>query len=68
MQEERSKHFHIWIFPNYPWMTEKFGKGVSYLRDISAYSQENVNKDKIKEVLKVIREVKEYFDEHDINE
>lgn len=49
-------------------MTEKFGKGVSYLRDISAYSQENVNKDKIKEVLKVIREVKEYFDEHDINE
>ena len=21
VQEERSKHFHIWIFPNYSWMT-----------------------------------------------
>ena len=28
VQEERSKHIHIWIFPNYSWMTENFGKGI----------------------------------------
>ena len=36
VQEERSKHFHVWIFPTHPWMEEKFGKGISYLRDISS--------------------------------
>ena len=68
VQEERSKHFHIWIFPNYPWMIEKFGKGVSYLRDISSYAQDNIIEDKIKEVLAVIKKVKEYFDNYYINE
>ena len=32
IQEERSKHFHVWLFPNYNWMQEKFGKGIKYLR------------------------------------
>jgi diadenosine tetraphosphate (Ap4A) HIT family hydrolase len=68
VQEERSKHLHIWIFPNYNWMTEKFGKGVTYLRDISEYAQKNANKDDIKMVLDVIEKVKKYFEEHNINE
>ena len=42
VQEERSKHIHIWIFPNYSWMTEKFGKGITYFRDISEYAQKNL--------------------------
>lgn len=25
IQEERSKNFHIWIFPHYDWMNQKFG-------------------------------------------
>ena len=61
VQEERSKHLHIWIFPNYDWMTEKFGKGIKYLRDISEYAQKNANERKIKEVLEVIERVKNYF-------
>lgn len=68
VQEERSKHLHIWIFPNYSWMTEKFGKGITYLKDISEYAQKNVNEENIKEVLKVVEEIRKYFEEHNINE
>ena len=67
VQEERSKHMHIWIFPNYDWMTEKFGKGVKYLRDISEYVQNNSTDENISEVLNVIENVKKYFQEHDIS-
>ena len=68
VQEERAKHLHIWIFPNYDWMTEKFGKGIKYLRDISAYAQDNVNDGIIDEVLKVVEKVKRYFKEKNIKE
>ena len=37
VQEERSKHFHIWLFPCYDWMKENFGKVIKYLRDINQY-------------------------------
>lgn len=68
VQEERSKHFHIWIFPNYDWMTEKFGKGITYLRQISEYAQKNANNEIITEVLNVGEKVRKYFEKHDINE
>ena len=68
IQEERSKHFHIWIFPNYDWMTEKFGKGITYLRDISEYSKNNVTQDNIKEILDVVQKIRKYFEEHNIDE
>ena len=66
IQEERSKHLHIWIFPNYKWMAEKFGKGIKYLRDISEYAKNNVNENDIKEILEVIEKIREYFKEHSI--
>ena len=59
---------HIWIFPNYTWMNEKFGKGITYLRDISEYAQKNANEEVIKEVLNVIEKVREYFQKQNINE
>ncbi len=68
IQEERAKHLHIWIFPNYEWMNNKFGKGIKYIRDISEYSQKFVTEDKIKEVLNVVENVRKYFEEHNINE
>lgn len=68
VQEERSKHLHIWVFPTYQWMTEKFGKGISYFRDISAYAQKNVNDKEIEEVLEVIEKVKQYFKKQNIEE
>ena len=61
VQEERSKHFHIWIFPHYDWMEEKFGKGISYLRDIMQYARENSDDLTIKEVLDVVSSLKDYL-------
>ena len=68
VQEERSKHLHIWIFPNYTWMTEKFGKGITYLRDISEYTQKNASEVDVKEVLNVVENIRKYFEKHNINE
>ena len=68
VQEERSKHLHIWIFPNYHWMTEKFGKGITYLREISEYAKKNSNEEEIQKVLDTIEKIKTYFKEHNINE
>lgn len=48
-------------------MTEKFGKGITYLREISEYAQKNSNEDNIKNVLNVVEKIKQYFKEHDIN-
>ena len=63
VQEERSKHFHIWLFPNYDWMQEKFGKGIEYLRDINEYIIENATEKDKKEVLKVLESLKKYFND-----
>ena len=61
VQEERSKHFHIWLFPNYDWMQEKFGKGIKYLRDINEYVIQNATEEDKKEVLEVVEKLKKYF-------
>lgn len=61
VQEERSKHFHIWLFPNYEWMQEKFGKGIKYLRDINEYVIQNATDEDKEEVLKINEELKKYF-------
>ena len=61
VQEERSKHFHIWLFPYYEWMQEKFGKGIKYLRDINEYVIQNAKEEDKKEVLDVVQKLKEYF-------
>ena len=68
VQEERSSHFHIWVFPNYDWMTERFGKGVSYLRDIMHYAEDRADDATRQEVLATIEKVRDYFKEHGIVE
>ncbi|MBR3319419.1 HIT family hydrolase [Candidatus Saccharibacteria bacterium] len=61
VQEERSSHLHFWIFPNYDWMTKKYGKGITYLRDISEYAKEtSTDKDKI---LSIVEKVRDYFND-----
>lgn len=63
VQEERSKHFHIWLFPYYDWMKEKFGKGIKYLRDINDYVIENATEQDKEEVAEAIKKLKKYFKE-----
>ena len=64
VQEERSKHFHIWIFPNQEWMKEKFGYGLQYLREINSYARDNKTDDDVKKVISVAEEIKAYMQSH----
>ncbi len=61
VQEERSGHFHIWVFPKYDWMVEKFGQGISYLRAISKYAKEHVTDAEKENVVKIAEDVRRYF-------
>lgn len=62
VQEERSRHLHIWIFPNYEWMNEKFDKGITNLRSICEYATNNI-KD-IDSILDVANKVRLYFNDN----
>lgn len=68
VQEERSKHLHVWIFPTHDWMIEKYGKGITYLRNISNYAQEKATEKDINETLLVAKNVKNYFKNINFNE
>lgn len=61
VQEERSKHFHVWVFPIFKWMEQKFGLGVKYLDDIITYAKNNVTEADKEEIVAVASKVKEYF-------
>ncbi|MCI8346720.1 MAG: hypothetical protein HFJ12_02085 [Bacilli bacterium] len=61
IQEERSKHFHMWIFPHHDWMDQKFGRGVSYTRDICDYILDHATQDDKQKTLKAIQDIKEKF-------
>ena len=62
VQEERSQHFHIWLYPYYDWMNENFGKGIKYLRDINDYVIKNATEKDKKEVFETIEQLKKYFE------
>ncbi|MBR3230950.1 HIT family protein [Candidatus Saccharibacteria bacterium] len=61
VQEERSKHFHVWVFPTHEWMLQKFGKGVKYLGEIIDYAKNNASEDDKKAVVEVAEKVKGYL-------
>ena len=61
VQEERSEHFHIWLFPMYDWMIERFGTGIRYLRDISEYAKEHADKSTWKTVSDTAERIKTAF-------
>lgn len=62
-EEDTSHHFHLWTFPRYDWMAEKFGKKIESVRPIMRYCQENLKTEKIiREIEDSIRLLKDYFD------
>ena len=61
VQEERSEHFHIWLFPMYDWMIERFGTGIRYLRDISEYAKKHADKNAWKTVSDTAERIKAAF-------
>lgn len=59
IQEERSRHFHLWLLPRYEWMTNKFGNSLSNIREMMNYCKENLKtKDNIEEVLFVVSKLR----------
>lgn len=66
VQEERAAHFHIWILPTYDWMVEKFGRGVYFARSIFSYAKEHAGKEEIDQIIKVVEDVRKYFEEHNV--
>lgn len=68
IREERSFHFHLWIFPTHDWMIEKFGKGISYIRDICFYARERSTSEDKKEILNSVEKIKDYISKNiDLN-
>lgn len=60
IQEERSKHFHIWIVPIHDWM-EQFGKSVLNIKEIVEYAKNNFGEIEKQELLAAIEDIKEEF-------
>lgn len=41
IQEEQSRHFHLWILPRYEWMSELFDSTLTSVRPIMTYARNN---------------------------
>ena len=60
IQEEKAKHFHIWIVPMYEWMN-KFNKNVRNIDKIIEYSKEIYTDNTKEEILNCISKLKKAF-------
>lgn len=56
--EERSNHFHTWMFPRLEWM-EGFSRSLSDIRNIMNYSRNNmIEKNNIQNVMNIVEKAK----------
>lgn len=63
-KEDSSHHFHVWIFPRYPWMNKKFGNTIQSVAPIMEYAKENMKTDSdIKKVETAAQKLKQFFSE-----
>lgn len=61
-EEDTSDHFHVWMFPRYPWMTEKFGRKIQSVRPIMEYARESLKTpENLKQVDEATAKLKQYF-------
>lgn len=63
VQEERSGHFHVWLFPWHAWMDSAgFNHSIANLRMINAYAQKNrCSRDELDTVLAAAWKIHEYI-------
>ena len=64
VQEERSCHFHIWIFPVHPWIRKHFGTGIQHLREVSQYAAAHADESVWHKVSDTAAEIRRYFGSH----
>lgn len=62
IQEERSRHFHIWIVPIHEWMKE-YGESVKNIDKIIEHSKEIFNEKIKEELLEDVDKLRESFKE-----
>lgn len=61
-EEDTSHHFHVWMFPRFDWMEEKFGRKIQSVRPIMQYARENMKtKINIQEVETATQKLKQFF-------
>lgn len=60
--EDTAHHFHMWLFPRYPWMTEQFGVKIESVRPIMQYAKEHLmTPENIARIEKDVATLKEFF-------
>lgn len=65
IQEERCKHFHIWVLPSYEWM-KQYGKGCYGIKEKIDAAINNNTEDNVNDCLKKICEIKGEFTKENI--
>jgi hypothetical protein len=65
--EERSKHFHVWIFPRLEWM-KNYPNSIASIREIMKYAKEIVSNETIDNIIVYIENFKKLLAETIKNE
>ncbi len=61
-EEDTSHHFHVWVFPRYDWMVEKFGREIQSVRPIMEYARENLKtEENLKKVDEATEKLRNYY-------
>ena len=62
-EEDTSHHFHVWMFPRYEWMAERFGRKIQSVRPIMEYAREHMKtKDNLGKVDEATEKMRKYFE------
>ena len=61
IQEEKAKHFHIWIVPIHEWMN-KYGSNVRNIREIIQQSKEIFNEEEKEKLFLAIEQIRREFE------
>lgn len=61
-EEDTSHHFHVWMFPRYPWMEKKFGRKIQSVRPIMEYARKNLKThNNLRKVDAATQKLKQFF-------
>ncbi len=64
VQEEdtATSHFHVWLFPRYPWMEKEFGLKIESVKPIMKYAENNMkNADNLSEIENATQKLRQSF-------
>lgn len=59
-EDTENSHFHLWIVPVYDWMVQKFGRGISNVKEMMKYARSEMktsqNLAEVKRVSEMVRD------------